>query len=81
MAFPDRVEREVDLSPFLFLSFFQTVALNGDQLRSFGGGYPPAACGKQITITYKGKTATATVQDECEFELLRSSFQAKDAFD
>ncbi|KAL7412180.1 hypothetical protein BDY24DRAFT_416366 [Mrakia frigida] len=42
-----------------------TVALNGEQLRSFGGGYPPAACGKQITITYGGKTATATVQDEC----------------
>ena len=54
--------------PFPSLSVFQTVALNGEQLRSFGGGYPPAACGKQITIAYKGKTATATVQDECEFD-------------
>lgn len=42
-----------------------TVALNSAQLAQYGGGYPSSACGKTITISYKGKTAQATIQDEC----------------
>ncbi|MFE9406471.1 RlpA-like double-psi beta-barrel domain-containing protein [Streptomyces sp. NPDC006530] len=38
------------------------VALNSAQ---FGGGYPGPQCGKKIKITYKGKSATATIVDEC----------------
>ncbi|MEU9193332.1 RlpA-like double-psi beta-barrel domain-containing protein [Streptomyces hundungensis] len=38
------------------------VALNSAQ---FGGGYPGPQCGKHIKITYKGKSATATIVDEC----------------
>lgn len=38
------------------------VAQNSAQ---FGGGYPGPNCGKSITISYGGKTAVATIQDEC----------------
>ncbi len=38
------------------------VALNSAQ---FGAGYPGPQCGKHIKITYKGKSATATIVDEC----------------
>ncbi|MGP9019361.1 RlpA-like double-psi beta-barrel domain-containing protein [Streptomyces sp. BR1] len=38
------------------------VALNSAQ---FGSGFPSAQCGKKIKITYKGKSATATITDEC----------------
>ncbi|MFI5705159.1 hypothetical protein ACIA78_34610, partial [Streptomyces xanthochromogenes] len=38
------------------------VALNSAQ---FGAGYPSPQCGKKIKITYKGKSATATIVDEC----------------
>ncbi|MFE9574488.1 hypothetical protein ACFYMW_39260 [Streptomyces sp. NPDC006692] len=38
------------------------VALNSAQ---FGSGHPSAQCGKKIKITYKGKSATATITDEC----------------
>ncbi|KAH0584305.1 Allergen Asp f 7 [Termitomyces sp. J132] len=38
------------------------VALNSAQ---YGGGYPGPYCFKQITMTYNGKTATATIMDEC----------------
>jgi len=53
------------------------VALNSAQ---FGGGYPSAQCGKSITISYNGKTATASIQDECptcgygELDLSRGLF-------
>lgn len=45
----------------------QTVALNSDQLREWGGGYPSAACGQTISIQYtsdSGVTSTkqATIQ-------------------
>lgn len=36
------------------------VALNTDQ---FGTGYPGPYCGKTITMSYGGKTATATIMD------------------
>ncbi|EGN95475.1 hypothetical protein SERLA73DRAFT_186504 [Serpula lacrymans var. lacrymans S7.3] len=38
------------------------VALNTPQ---YGGGYPGPECFKQITIEYNGKTAQATIMDEC----------------
>ncbi|OJA17778.1 hypothetical protein AZE42_06597 [Rhizopogon vesiculosus] len=38
------------------------VALNVDQ---YGGGYPGPQCFKSITISYGGKTAQATIMDEC----------------
>ncbi|KAH8833550.1 RlpA-like double-psi beta-barrel-protein domain-containing protein-containing protein [Flagelloscypha sp. PMI_526] len=38
------------------------VALNSAQ---YGGGYPGPQCFKKIKMTYKGKTATATIMDEC----------------
>lgn len=38
------------------------VALNSAQ---FGGSYPSPECGKSITISYNGKSAVATIQDEC----------------
>ncbi|KAL0579969.1 hypothetical protein V5O48_002053 [Marasmius crinis-equi] len=38
------------------------VALNSAQ---YGGGYPGPQCGKSITISYGGKTAEATIRDEC----------------
>jgi len=38
------------------------VALNVVQ---YGGGYPGPQCFKSITITYGGKTAQATIMDEC----------------
>uniref|UniRef100_A0A8H7Y0E9 Uncharacterized protein n=1 Tax=Psilocybe cubensis TaxID=181762 RepID=A0A8H7Y0E9_PSICU len=38
------------------------VALNSEQ---FGSGYPGTHCFKPITLTYKGKTATATIMDSC----------------
>ncbi|KAK8869847.1 hypothetical protein IAR55_000415 [Kwoniella newhampshirensis] len=38
------------------------VAQNSAQ---YGGGYPGPNCGKSITISYNGKTAVATIQDEC----------------
>ncbi|ORY33786.1 RlpA-like double-psi beta-barrel-protein domain-containing protein-containing protein [Naematelia encephala] len=38
------------------------VAENSDQ---YGGGYPGPNCGRSITISYNGKTAVATIQDEC----------------
>ncbi|KAG6888491.1 hypothetical protein C0995_007917 [Termitomyces sp. Mi166 len=38
------------------------VALNSAQ---YGGGYPGPHCFKQITMTYNGKTTTATIMDEC----------------
>ncbi|TFK42953.1 RlpA-like double-psi beta-barrel-protein domain-containing protein-containing protein [Crucibulum laeve] len=39
-----------------------TVALNSAQ---FGGGYPGPNCFKSITMTFNGKTTTATIMDEC----------------
>jgi hypothetical protein len=38
------------------------VALNSAQ---YGGGYPGPECFKQIQISANGKTATATIMDEC----------------
>ncbi|KAJ2917219.1 hypothetical protein MD484_g3219, partial [Candolleomyces efflorescens] len=38
------------------------VALNTNQ---FGTGYPGPYCGKTITMSYGGKTATATIMDSC----------------
>lgn len=38
------------------------VALNSAQ---YGGGYPGPECGKQIEISANGKTAIATIKDEC----------------
>lgn len=38
------------------------VALNSAQ---YGGVYPGPECGKQIQISANGKTATATIKDEC----------------
>ncbi|KAG6919982.1 hypothetical protein DXG01_013331 [Tephrocybe rancida] len=38
------------------------VALNSAQ---YGGGYPGPNCFKTITMTYNGKTTTATIKDEC----------------
>lgn len=38
------------------------VALNAPQ---YGGGYPGPNCGRALTISYGGKTATATVRDQC----------------
>ncbi|KAH7924557.1 hypothetical protein BV22DRAFT_1012964 [Leucogyrophana mollusca] len=38
------------------------VALNVHQ---YGGGYPGPQCFKSITISYGGKTAQATIMDEC----------------
>ncbi|KJA20258.1 hypothetical protein HYPSUDRAFT_43398 [Hypholoma sublateritium FD-334 SS-4] len=38
------------------------VALNQDQ---FGTTYPSQYCNKQITMSYNGKTATATIMDSC----------------
>ncbi|KAI0637156.1 RlpA-like double-psi beta-barrel-protein domain-containing protein-containing protein [Trametes polyzona] len=32
---------------------------------SYGGGYPGPNCGRPIEITYNGKSAKATIQDEC----------------
>lgn len=46
----------------------QTVALNTDQLDAAGGygsSGVPSVCGDSITISYGGKTAVATIQDEC----------------
>ncbi|KAJ3504013.1 hypothetical protein NLJ89_g8161 [Agrocybe chaxingu] len=38
------------------------VALNAEQ---FGSGYPGPNCFKSITLSYNGKTATATIMDSC----------------
>ncbi|KAF8217397.1 RlpA-like double-psi beta-barrel-protein domain-containing protein-containing protein [Mycena galopus ATCC 62051] len=38
------------------------VALNQD---TFGNDYPSQYCNKQITMTYNGKTTTATIVDSC----------------
>jgi predicted RNA-binding Zn-ribbon protein involved in translation (DUF1610 family) len=38
------------------------VALNTPQ---YGSSYPSPNCGKSITISYNGKTAVATIQDQC----------------
>ncbi|PBK96703.1 hypothetical protein ARMGADRAFT_1163100 [Armillaria gallica] len=38
------------------------VALNSQQ---YGGGYPGPNCFQTITMTYNGKTTTATILDEC----------------
>ncbi|KAG6835415.1 hypothetical protein H0H93_001655 [Arthromyces matolae] len=38
------------------------VALNINQ---YGSGYPGPNCFKQISMTYNGKTTTATITDEC----------------
>ncbi|KAJ7109197.1 RlpA-like double-psi beta-barrel-protein domain-containing protein-containing protein [Mycena epipterygia] len=38
------------------------VALNQD---TFGTSYPSKYCNKQITMTYNGKTTTATITDSC----------------
>lgn len=38
------------------------VAQNSDQ---YGSGYPGPNCGKSISISYGGKTLTATIADEC----------------
>ncbi|KAG7452650.1 uncharacterized protein BT62DRAFT_925206 [Guyanagaster necrorhizus] len=38
------------------------VALNSDQ---YGSGYPGPYCFQTITMTYGGKTTTATIMDEC----------------
>ncbi|KAF9476345.1 hypothetical protein BDN70DRAFT_882602 [Pholiota conissans] len=38
------------------------VALNSNE---FGSGYPGPHCFKQIQMTYNGKTAVATIMDEC----------------
>ncbi|CAA7265417.1 unnamed protein product [Cyclocybe aegerita] len=38
------------------------VALNAEQ---FGPGYPGPNCFKSITLSYNGKTATATIMDSC----------------
>lgn len=38
------------------------VALNTPQ---YGGGYPGPNCGRSITISYGGKTAQATIMDQC----------------
>jgi len=38
------------------------VALNQD---TFGNSYPSQYCNKQITMTYNGKTTTATIVDSC----------------
>ncbi|KAG6815875.1 hypothetical protein H0H87_010618 [Tephrocybe sp. NHM501043] len=38
------------------------VALNSNQ---YGGGYPGPNCFKKISMTYNGKTTTATITDEC----------------
>ncbi|RXW11964.1 hypothetical protein EST38_g13890, partial [Candolleomyces aberdarensis] len=38
------------------------VALNTPQ---YGGGYPGPNCFKKVTISFGGKTATATILDQC----------------
>ncbi|KIY68638.1 hypothetical protein CYLTODRAFT_395184 [Cylindrobasidium torrendii FP15055 ss-10] len=38
------------------------VALNSDQ---YGSGYPGPNCFKTISMTYNGKTTTATIMDQC----------------
>ena len=38
------------------------VALNSAQ---YGGGYPGPNCGRSITISHNGKTAQATIRDQC----------------
>lgn len=38
------------------------VALNAPQ---YGNGYPGPECGKQVSISYNGKTTTATIVDKC----------------
>ncbi|KIY51064.1 hypothetical protein FISHEDRAFT_21949, partial [Fistulina hepatica ATCC 64428] len=35
------------------------------QAQQFGSGYPGPECFKSITISYGGKTTTATIMDEC----------------
>jgi hypothetical protein len=53
------------------------VALNSAQ---YGGGYPGPNCGRSITISYGGKTAVATIMDQCpscgfgDLDLSRSLF-------
>lgn len=53
------------------------VALNTPQ---YGGGYPGPNCGRSITISYGGKTAQATIMDQCpscgfgDLDLSRSLF-------
>lgn len=42
-----------------------TVALNSADMNAYGSSYPSPACGKQIWITYGGKTVTASIQDTC----------------
>ncbi|CED83696.1 RlpA-like double-psi beta-barrel domain [Phaffia rhodozyma] len=42
-----------------------TVALNSADYAAWGGGYPSAACGQQIWVSYGGNTVSATIQDEC----------------
>ncbi|KAL7418011.1 RlpA-like double-psi beta-barrel-protein domain-containing protein-containing protein [Mrakia frigida] len=42
-----------------------TVALSSADLAGWGGGYPSAACGKKLNISYNGQTIEAEVQDEC----------------
>jgi hypothetical protein len=49
------------VSSLCSLARIDTVALNSAQLAQYGGGYPSSACGKTITISYKGKTAQATM--------------------
>ncbi|KAG8918986.1 hypothetical protein FRC01_001542 [Tulasnella sp. 417] len=39
------------------------VALNSHQLDT--SVYPPVQCGRKVRITYEGKSAVATVKDEC----------------
>jgi predicted RNA-binding Zn-ribbon protein involved in translation (DUF1610 family) len=53
------------------------VALNTAQ---YGSGYPGPNCGRSITISYGGKTAQATIMDQCpscgygDLDLSRSLF-------
>ena len=42
-----------------------TVALNAHDMNAFGGGWPSPACGKQVSITYNGKTVQAVIKDTC----------------
>lgn len=34
-------------------------------MNAFGGGWPSPACGKEVTISYGGKTVTAVIKDTC----------------